>query len=123
MSTFLWGNLPLKVEIGSYTLPLAEVNYNELDILKNPSDLFSPATIIQQNGRKRKKISFSVVSETTTEYQKMLDDMIQGVQNFLQDPLGNAIVCIIQSITSPTLEWEPRLGRGVFRFNVELLEA
>lgn len=93
---YTWGSTTLKVAKNSYTPPIAENGLTEIQIL--PDALGNPASVIQQGGRTRKRISLTGYA-TESEYYALLTDLYAATSKTFTDTDGNAVTCVIESLS------------------------
>lgn len=94
---YTWGSTTLKVAKNSYTPPIAENGITEIQIL--PDGTTNPASIIQQGGRTRKRISFTGYA-TESGYYALLSDLYAVTSRVFTDTDGNAVTCVIESLSA-----------------------
>lgn len=94
---YTWGSTTLKVAKNSFTPPIAQNGLTEIQILPDTSG--NPASVIQQGGRTRKRISFSGYATETT-YYTLLTDLYAATSRTFTDTDGNAVTCVIESLSA-----------------------
>jgi hypothetical protein len=116
-----WGATEFKILWGSYAAPHTDDSVSIIDILADHTDLSSPAQVLQQGGRKRQQISFTVV-----EYPRPVDMTIYDTFQAGKDagtvlefsgPMGVTLDCAVLSVGR--IDYQ----EGAIYYPVTLVEA
>lgn len=105
--SFTWGTTTLNVTPNTYNPPHCSNGLVEINIL--PDGTTNPATVLQQAGRGRKRVSFKGFTRTWEDYEALHDDYIALTQRTFSD--GNeSLTMIINELSPATLifgnKWE-----------------
>lgn len=113
---YTWGSKTLHIAKGSYSPPSASNGIKELSIL--PDSTGNPASIIQQGGRSRKRVSFNGYADET-DYYALLTDFYAGTTRTFTDVDSNTLSSVIESISAN------REHNGIYPYlySITLLEA
>lgn len=95
--SFTWGSTTLKVVPDTYNPPHCENGLVEIEIL--PDGTTNPATVLQQAGRGRYRVSFNGFTTTYNDYKSLRDDYIALTEKTFSD--GNESLTMIISELSP----------------------
>lgn len=116
---FLWGSTALNIVKGTYTPPRAETVISQIPILPDPDNLSAVSTVIQQGGRSREQITFSIQVDSYAEYEAFLADWYAGTQRTFvgADSYSRTMVLIDVSTA------ERKLYPTRFVFSIALLEV
>ena len=114
-----WGATTINIEIGSYRPPTAAASVIENQLLAG-ADLSAVASVIQQGGRLRKRISLRSKC-SWAGYQTLYNDHVAGTaRNFTGSEAGAAALsCYIESLSPPTL----LPGNALVAYGMTLVEA
>lgn len=112
---YTWGTTNLKITPGTYSPIHASNGLVEIEILPDASG--NPATVIQQAGRGRKRVSFDGFTSTYTAYKALHDDYIALTQRTYAD--GNDSLAMIISELSPA----KMIINGKWEYSMTLMEV
>lgn len=115
-TTYTWGSTALLVAKDSYTPPAAENGITEIQLLPDLA-VSTPATVLQQAGRGRKRVSFDGYA-TETDYYAFLADYYAVTTRTFTDSDGNTLSSIIESISAAREN-----GPYPYRYSITLVEA
>lgn len=116
-TSYTWGSTALLVAKDSYKPPEAESGVVEIKLLPDLSDVTIPASVIQQAGRGRKRVSFEGYATETTYYAFLTDKYAATARTFT-DSDGNALSAIIESISAMREN-----GPYPYHYSITLVEA
>lgn len=119
MSSFAWGSTALNVIRETYNPPVSEVALDEIALLPDPAALSTVATVIQQGGTKRNRVTFSAFTYTYSEYQAFLADMIAGTQRTFTGADSYSATMMITGLGAATRKIYPTR----FEFSVTFMEV
>lgn len=86
---FSWGSTELKVVVDSVKITPASGSLTEIPLLPDPLALSVISTVIQQQGRKRKKIEARLYITNMSEYNAFVTDMDSGTSRSLSFSIGS----------------------------------
>lgn len=75
---FSWGSTELAIVLGSIKVKPASGSLSEISLLPNPLALDSIASVIQQQGRRRKRVEARLYVSDMSEYNDFVTDMDSG---------------------------------------------
>lgn len=73
-----WGETELNIIQDTYAPPHAGGDINEIKILSDPETPLEPASVLQQAGRERERVSFDAWVGSQAELQALLEDKYKG---------------------------------------------
>jgi len=115
-TSYTWGSTVMLVEKNTYNPPAAENGITEIQILGDPV-VTTPASVIQQSGRGRKKASFSGYA-TNAVYLALLADSYAATVRTFTDPDGNTMSATIENISAAREN-----GPYPYHYSVSLMEV
>ena len=98
----IWGNTTLKILVDSLRPGHTPGSLTEIALLPDPANLGSISTVVQQQGRKRKRVRAKLYVASMSEYDALVYDMNLGIQKMLSidDTTVNAIY-VIEEVGEP----------------------
>lgn len=113
---YTWGSTTLKVAKNSYAPLFANNGIVEINILPDSSG--NAASILQQGGRNRKRISLSGYG-TEAEYYALLTDYYAATSRVFTDTDGNTLTSVIEALSAT------REDNGLYPYvySITLVEA
>ena len=119
MSTWWSTQAPLTILKDSYRPPYAEFRRTELPILASTSSGFPYASILQDGGRERKKVTFTAHVSTWSYYNALQTDRFTGeVRQFVGPEATTDFMAVITALGEPQWSWPDDI-----RFTVTLTET
>ena len=105
MSYYTWGSsMDIHIARNSYKPAIADVELTEIQLLPDGSGNIS--TVLQQGGRKRKKISFRGYAVTKDDYDDLLADYYAKTSRTFTDYQGDSMTAIISTFDATRVnEW------------------
>lgn len=113
-----WGSTTIKILRGTYRPPHGEAGINEIKILPNPLDTSTPATVLQQSGRSRKRVSWQGYVSNLEDYNNLYDDFVAATQRTFTGFESETLNAIIEGISEPEY-----IQSNLIRFSITLVEA
>lgn len=111
-----WGSTEINHYWGTYRPPYAEAGINEITILAAPG-ASTPATVLQQNGRSRKRASWEGFTTSLADYNSLQDDKLAATTRTFTGAGGETLSAIIESLS------EPEYYDGMINYSLTLVEA
>ncbi len=100
MST--WGNTQINIIVGSLSPYVTQPVLTEIALLPDPLDLSAVSTVIQQQGRKRKRVKAKLRFESLNDYVALVSDFDTGTKRTLSDSAsGISGEYLIENIGEP----------------------
>ena len=101
-----WGSTELAVLAGTWSPSQTASSITEIELLPDPSDLTAVSTILQQSGRKRRRVSGNLKLSSMTDYNDLLNDMDYGNSQTLDDNDTVNGTYYIESLEAPNYQFE-----------------
>lgn len=101
-----WGGTFLSVAIGTWSPSQSGPVLSEVELLPNPDNLTAVCTVLQQNGRKRSRVSASLKLSAMSEYNALRDDMLSCTPRILAD--GDTVngTYYIETLGNPAIHFD-----------------
>jgi len=112
---YKWGTKDLLVAKGSYNPPSASNGIIEINILPDAGG--NPASILQQGGRGRKRVSFNGYA-TLVDYQSFEIDYFAAIKRTFTDIDGLMMLATIESFKASR-----NSGTYPYEYSITLVEA
>lgn len=95
-----WGSTTVYVRLEpEYQPGYVAPNIQEIPILGDPTDLDTPASVIQGNGRGRKTITFEAHVASLTAYESLFADVVAQEVRTWTGPAGDTMSAVIIELT------------------------
>ena len=86
---FSWGSTELKVVVDSIKIKHPYGSLSEISLLPDPLALDSIASVVQQQGRRRKRIEARLYVDNMSDYDDFVTDMNKGTSRSLELTVGS----------------------------------
>jgi len=97
-----WGSTALKILIGSLKPGVTSSSLTEVDLLPDPANLSAVSTVIQQQGRKRRRVKAKLYVPSVSAYDSFVADLNAGTEATLAlDDTGISDTYMIESLGDP----------------------
>ena len=114
-----WGSETLNILVGSLKTGGASGSLTETPLLANPSALNAISTVIQQQGRKRRKVNARLYVPAIADYEDFGADMDAGTKRTLTIDLTNTSgTYMIESLGDPEF-----IPHDIIFFDIVWVEA
>lgn len=113
-----WGATSINCYIKTYQPPAAEPTIAEIQLLPDPTDPDAVCSVLQQGGRKRKRIYWDGFVSNIASYNSLETDKLNGTQRTFVGPDGTNLNCIIQHLGPPRY-----VQSNLIEYSITLVEA
>jgi len=113
---FTWGSTVLNVVAGTYKPPHAAAGLVSIELLPDSADTSANCEVLQQFGRKRKRVSFSGFAASQADFDSLEADYIAQIERTFTGPNSLSLSCTIETIS------EPRYARHIIYYDMVLVE-
>jgi len=117
MANNTWGSTALKILHGTYRPPHGDAGIIEIPILPDLTAA-TPASVIQQAGRGRKRASWRGYVSALADYDTLYADYIAATVRTFTGPGGETLSAIIESLSEPEY-----VQANFIRFDVTIVEV
>ena len=93
-----WGATTVNILREKYWPPTAEIRLNEIAILPDPASLSTAASILQQGGTKRKRVSWEGYVTALADYNTLEADKVSGESRLFTGPSGETLTGVIEHL-------------------------
>jgi hypothetical protein len=114
---FTWGSTTLKVIVDTYKPPHAQAGLVSIELLPDATDTSVNCEVLQQFGRKRKRIYFSGFVTSQANLDSLEADYWAQTERTFAGPNSLSLACTIEAIS------EPRYARKLVYYDLVLVEA
>jgi hypothetical protein len=114
---FTWGSTTLKVIAGTYKPPHAQAGLVGIDLLPDSTDTSANCEVLQQFGRKRKRVSLGGYAASQADFDSLEADYIAQTERIFTGPNSLSLSCTIEAIS------EPRYAGHIIYYDLVLVEA
>ena len=111
--TITWGSTTLSVQIGTWSPSQGSTPFSEIELIPDPANLDAVCTVLQQSGRKRRRVSGNIILTSMTNYNTLLDDMDDGTALTLADGDTVNATYYIESLGSPTIHFSGHITADI----------
>lgn len=96
-----WGSTTLSVQAGTWSPLQGSSSLNEVELIPDPNNLDAICTVLQQGGRKRRRVSGVIMLTSMTDYNTLLGDMDNATTRTLDDDDTVNASYYIESLGAP----------------------
>jgi len=113
-----WGSTALSVVYGTWSPSQSAAQLVETLLLPDPDNLGAVCSVLQQQGRKRRRVSGTLMLDSMGDYEDLMDDKEDGTSRTLDDDDTVNASHYIESLGAPTLE-----APGLIKAAITFVEA